>query len=197
VKGGTVFFVDIEEALVSFGSALCEARRRYLEFVRLYAETRSARAGIRTLPWWSTVTNDDETVAPTFGKRYQDFNGKAVSMDRPQVTLAELAVSFCECLDIDIDEVACRSTKRGLAEIRAIFASVAVEYFHHTSTDVATLLGKHPGSVSRYLEHGRKLRKTEDFRQILRIIDHTVRSNHTIKKAPKVNAIRPSTDSRL
>ena len=189
--------VDVEEALLSFGSAPGEARRRYLEFVRLYAETRNARAGIRNLPWWSTVTNDDETVAPTFGKRYQDFNGKAVSMDRPQVRLEELADSFCECLGIDFDELACRSTTRGVAEIRTIFASVAVEYFHHTSTEVATLLGKHPGSVSRYLEHGRELRKTENFRQILRVIDRTVRSSHTIKKTLKVNAVGPSANSRL
>jgi predicted transcriptional regulator len=79
----------------------------------------------------------------------------------------------------------------------SIFATIAVEYFHQTSSEVATMLGKHPGSVSRYLEHGRQLRKTENFRQILRIIDLTVRSSHTIKKALKVTAAQPSADSRL
>ncbi len=49
------------------------------------------------------------------------------------------------------------------------------------SGDTARFSGDTAELVS--LEHGRKLRKTEDFRQILRNIDNTLRSSHTIKKS--------------
>jgi len=171
--------IDVEKTLVSFGSTLREARSRYLDFVRMYAETRCARAGVRSLPWWSTVMNDDETVAPEFGERYQDYDGNPVDVDRPSVALVSLSEYFCECLDVDIGDLASRSTTKAVANLRAMFAAIAIEYYHHPATGVARLLNKHPGSVSRYVEDGWRLRKTEEFREVLKTIDRTARASYT------------------
>ncbi len=188
--------VDVEQALRSFGSTFREARSRYLEFVRIYAETRSARKGIRCLPWWSTVLNDDETVAPEFEKEYQDFDGKPFDIDRPNVALVSLSEYFSECLGVDFGELSCRSTTRRVANIRAMFAAIAIEYYHHPATEVASLLNKHPGSVSRYLDRGWQLRMTEEFSALLKTIDHAIRSSYNRETAISFKAIR-SNDSRL
>ncbi len=62
--------VDIDQTLSSFGPTKDTAREGYLARVRLSAEAKWLRNGIRDLPWWSTVKNDEELVAPRYGRTY-------------------------------------------------------------------------------------------------------------------------------
>jgi hypothetical protein len=77
-----------------------------------------------------------------------------------------------------------------------MFAAIAIEYYHHPATEVARLLKKHPGSVSRYLDRGWQLKTTEEFSALLKTIDHAIRSSYNREPATSFNAIG-SNDSRL
>jgi len=49
--------------------------------------------------------------------------------------------------------------------------------------EVARLLKKHPGSVSRYLDRGWQLKTTEEFSALLKTIDHAIRSSYNRQPA--------------
>ena len=49
--------------------------------------------------------------------------------------------------------------------------------------EVARLLKKHPGSVSRYLDRGWQLKTTEEFSALLKTIDHATRSSYNREPA--------------
>jgi hypothetical protein len=147
--------VDVDETLSSFGPTKGEAREQYLAKVRICAETKWLQLGIRSLPWWSTVKNDEELVAPQFGRSYWDYKGNRINVERPTVPIDLLFNIFCDHLMFDANELKGRSTKPSVANARALFAALAIERYGISATHVANLLGKNPGSVSRWLTRAR------------------------------------------
>lgn len=56
---GPAILVDVGPALVGFGETLEQSREAYLKQVRLVTEAKWFGAGVRKLPWWEKVSNDD------------------------------------------------------------------------------------------------------------------------------------------
>lgn len=67
--------IDLREALVGFGETSTVAREAYLEQVRVMAEARWHEKGVRSLPWWEGVSNDDQLIELEVAGSAVDFRG--------------------------------------------------------------------------------------------------------------------------
>jgi len=145
--------VDVGPALVGFGETLQESRQAYLEQIRLVAEARWLDAGVRKLPWWEKVSNDDQLIEEEDAQDAVDFRGEAVVCAPSNRIDLELAASLvCEATGSSIADLSGRSTSVDISLVRKALATLAVNHLGHSVADVAGLLRKHPGSVSRWLK---------------------------------------------
>jgi REP element-mobilizing transposase RayT len=145
--------VDVGPALVGFGETLQESRQAYLEQIRLVAESRWLDAGVRRLPWWEKVSNDDQLIEEEDAKDAVDFRGEAVFCTPSNRIDLELVASLvCEATGSSIADLSGRSTSVDISLVRKALATLAVNHLGHSVADVADLLRKHPGSVSRWLK---------------------------------------------
>ena len=145
--------VDVGPALVGFGETLEESRKAYLEQVRLVAEARWIDAGVRKLPWWKKVSNDDQFIEEEDAQDAVDFRGETISCVPSNRIDLELAAGLvCEATGSSMADLRGRSTSAGISLARKALATLAVDRLGHSVADVADLLHKHPGSVSRWLK---------------------------------------------
>ena len=145
--------VDVDPALVGFGGTLEKSRKAYLEQVRLVAEARWIDAGVRKLPWWKKVSNDDQLIEEEDAQDAVDFRGETVSCVPSNRIDLELAAGLvCEATGSSMADLRGRSTSAGISLARKALATLAVDHLEHSVADVADLLNKHPGSVSRWLK---------------------------------------------
>jgi hypothetical protein len=144
---------DVGPALRGFGETLATARAGYLSRIRAVAEERWMRAGVRDLPWWSEVSNDELLGEIGDHSGAEDFTGRPVEFEPLDcLELAQIAEEVCQRSPFGIQDLNGRSRSRDLAALGKRFASLAVEQYSHAVRDVAAFLGKHPGSVSRWIE---------------------------------------------
>jgi hypothetical protein len=153
--------VDVDDTLMSFGTARGEARRQYVDYVRHCAEARWTREGVRALPWWSTVKDDEELVAPRFGDDYWDYRGARIEIERPEVSIDELAEFTCRHLGFEASRLLSRCKRGAVTDIRVLLSSLAVERYGHRVTAVAEYLRKSRYSVSRWLVQAQKKEQRE------------------------------------
>ena len=154
---------DVSRAMLCYDEELKTARRVYQERLRMVAEERWFRAGIRDLPWWRTVDDDDETVeverAPDGAT---DFSGQPLAVEmcrRP--SLERVFEVFEDELGIPAAQIAGGGRSRILSWYRCLFATFAVSWLAYPTKDVAAALGKASGSVSRWLGEGLELQLSE------------------------------------
>jgi len=158
---------DVAAAMLCYDEELKAARECYRERLRIVAEERWLRAGVRELPWWKTVNNDDETVAADAAPAgAQDFAGQPLAPEgwsRPP--LAETLEVFEHEMDIPRGHLVGSGRSRFLSWHRCLFATFASSWLGHPVKEVAATLHKAPGSVSRWLGAGLELQISEpDFR---------------------------------
>jgi REP element-mobilizing transposase RayT len=145
--------VDIPAALVGFGPSISTAREVYLDHVRVVAEARWLDAAIRKLPWWVKVANDDQIVEPEDADDAIDYRGKPLACSAGHgIDLNHAAALICEATGLQISDLSGRSRTADVAKARRALAVIAVDHLEFSVADVARLLQKHPGSVSRWLE---------------------------------------------
>jgi putative transposase len=145
--------VDAHAALRGFGDTTVTAREAYLEQVRMVAEARWLDSGVRTLPWWEDVSNDDQIIELKDADNAVDYRGEAVPFSsNGGIGLNQAATFVCRGAGITVDVLRGRSRSPEIAAARKAFAVLAVNQLGHSVADVAMMLQKHPGSVSRWLE---------------------------------------------
>lgn len=144
--------IDRREALVGFGETVMAARQAYLEQVRVVAEARWHEKGVRSLPWWEGVSNDDQLVELEVAGSAVDYRGEthAIRSER-MIGLENVATAVCKAADTTIEALRGRSRSIEVASARRAFAVLAVDYLDHRVAEVAAFLHKHPGSVSRWI----------------------------------------------
>jgi hypothetical protein len=99
------------------------------------------------------VGNDELLVDPEMISGCEDFTGTPIEPDPATLpSPSQLAIDVCNRISIDVSALKGRSRSKNLAEARRRFASCAVDRFGYALKDVAAFLGKHPSSVSRWLE---------------------------------------------
>ena len=138
---------------MAFAETLQESRQAYLEQIRLVAEARWLDAGVRKLPWWEKVSNDDQLFEEEDARDAVDFRGEAVfCAPSNRIDLELVASLVCEATGSSMADLSGRSTSVHISLVRKALATLAVNHLGHSVADVANLLRKHPGSVSRWLK---------------------------------------------
>ncbi len=79
---------------------------------------------------------------------------------------------------LDTHELKSRSRSPAVANARALFAALAIERYGVSVTNVANLLGKNPGSVSRWLAQARAWLDEPSVCSQLDCIDEHIRTEH-------------------
>jgi putative transposase len=145
--------VDVHAALRGFGETTVTAREAYLEQVRVVAEVRWLDSAVRKLPWWEDVSNDDQFIELKDVDNAVDYRGEAVFISSSGgIGLNQAATLVCRDAGITVDALRGRSRSTEIAAARKAFAILAVHHLGYSVADVAMMLQKHPGSVSRWLE---------------------------------------------
>ena len=154
---------DVGAALLCYDEEPKRARKIYQERLRLVAEERWFRAGVRDLPWWRAVDEDDETLAIEHAPDdATDFAGQPLPEEEARrPSLANVLEVFEAELSIPGQHLAGGGRSRLLPWYRCLFATFAVSWLGHPVKDVAAALGKAPGSVSRWLGEGLELQLAE------------------------------------
>ena len=100
------------------------------------------------------------------------FDGLELAGDRLELTLDEL-VDRLQALDlVSVDRLSSRSRGAELTLLRAEFAALAIGRYRARTCDVAALLGKHPNSITKWLNRGLRLeREHPGFRQRVDTLD--------------------------
>jgi hypothetical protein len=154
---------DVGAALLCYDEEPRTARKIYQERLRLVAEERWFRAGVRELPWWRTVDEDDETLAVEDAPDgATDFAGQPIPEDTARLpSLANVLEVFEAELGIPAQHLTGGGRSRLLSWYRCLFATFAVSWLGHPVKDVAAALGKAPGTVSRWLGEGLELQLSQ------------------------------------
>jgi predicted transcriptional regulator len=79
---------------------------------------------------------------------------------------------------LDAGELKGKSRMPSVAHERALFAAFAIERYGASATHVANLLGKNPGSVSRWLNKARAWLDEPGVRSKLDRLDAHIRTEH-------------------
>jgi REP element-mobilizing transposase RayT len=162
--------LDINTALATFGGNDQDARRRYLDVLRLVAEVRWHAKGVQELPWWRSL-DDEELTMPV-----EEASGGAVTWSgrplppevafRPAISAVVHRVEAA--LEIPPGRLAGGTRNRMDSWNRCLFSTLAVEWLGFPVYQVARCLHKARGSVSRWLSEGLVLQQTnEPFRNRL------------------------------
>ncbi len=151
--------VDVDATLALFGTKRGAARRTYVRMLR--GEREQSWFGERPgrLPWWGRVEDEDVdesawAVTPA-GEPAVGVPGSAVR------DVGEFIRRSAEHLGMAAGELGARGKAPATVRAREIVAVVAVERFGVKVKDLAARLGKHPGSVSRWVAEGARRRREE------------------------------------
>ena len=156
--------LNVEQALRGFASTSSEARKCYLRWIRTVAEERWAEAQIRDLPWWAEC-KDAEEVARVEEPDAETFDGEAPETELPEVSLDELVAEYTRVTGVGFGDLSGRTHRPDVLKHRIQLTAIAVGGFGHRVVDIATLLSKNPGTVSRWLGIAeQQASKSEDHR---------------------------------
>ncbi len=145
--------VDVAEALLIYDPVPGLARPAYLRYLRAVAEARWLQDGVRRLPWWQPVSDDEQTIEePDAPPHAVTFDEKPLPPLPPKAILVpDLLHRYEESRSLPRGSMKARTKTSMGAHHRRVFTLLAVEHMNHSSKEVATHLSKSPNSVSRWL----------------------------------------------
>lgn len=145
------FLLDVKDLLELFGTTDAAAMRcEYLTRLRLVAGERWFNQGLTALPWWKDVKDEEEIANPHRHRGVETYDQRREDNDRRLIDLDELLERFEHVTGVAATEL--RSTRRGpnLPNWRIDLTAIAVGRFGHRVCEVAKILEKNPGTVSRW-----------------------------------------------
>ena len=157
-------------------------RAEYLSWVRLVAEERWLGEGLTDLPWWQDAEDQEEIANPRRHAEAETYDQRRTTEDRVPVDLGDLLERFERITGMTATDL--KSTKRGpaLPGGRIDLTAVAVGRFGHRVCDLAKLLRKNPGTVSRWLGNAdRRLLNEPGYRAHLDDLDTRIQHLTTPK----------------
>jgi len=143
--------IEVDQALRGFGETAGEARRSYQQTVRAVAEACWLARGIRDLPWWADCEDMEEVASPTESEEVCRFDGSRLEVEFPRLTVEGVAAAYVRTRNVSLEELRGRGKRPDVVEHRIELTFIAVHDFGHPVSSIAALLGKNPGSVSRWL----------------------------------------------
>jgi hypothetical protein len=160
---GTDSLIDAPEALVSFGDDAASRRRAYLRQIRFVQEARWFADGVRDLPWWKTVADDEQTIdVPDAPPGAVWFDETPLHFEEPEgLPLETFAEWFEDAVSDGASRLRSRLQRPRDARLRRLFSVLAVLKMGYPNSDVSALLQRSPSSVSRWLSEGLVLRSED------------------------------------
>lgn len=163
--------LDIDEALLSFGTTTKNARRTYLKRLNAaLAEEDRAEVSVR-LPWWTP----ERELKPTSGRAYVDELGRSTGLEREPLDATEFVELACAGLGIIMESLAGRLKDRKTTMLRQLVATAGIERWGQRAGKLGSILAKHPDVVSRWARTGAERRSTDpEFAEALDRLDTTL-----------------------
>jgi REP element-mobilizing transposase RayT len=160
--------VDVDDALLSFGTTAKRARRSYLSRLNAaLAEEERAEVSER-LPWWKA----DRDLKPSSGRAYVDVLGRSTGLEREPLEVTDFVELACFSLGISPDTLSGNLKDRKTTKLRQIVATLGIERWEQRAGSLGKALGKHPDVVSRWARSGAERRSTDhEFTELLDELD--------------------------
>jgi hypothetical protein len=170
--------IDLDAALMGFGSTLRSARARYLKTLKGAIESRWVGDRVEKLPWWR-VDDDRELQAVDRGP-YVDVLGRSTGLDRPALSAAQYVEAAARWLRAEIVALAGRGRQAKTVRQRELLAVVGVERYGVQVKVLAEVLGKSRVTVSSWVRRGAARRAaSESFREDLDALDRALAEDAT------------------
>ncbi len=171
--------VDVDEALVVFGSTRREALLTYRSVLRRGKDERWMDEGPGRLPWWRRASEDDELHLDPDKPRL-DWQG---GLHRPAPTsadTADVARVVARTVGVPVEALGGRSRADELQRARELVMLVGVEQCGLKVKDLAVVIGRGAGSASRIYAHASDMRRAEpSLAAIAERVMHTLRKTWT------------------
>ena len=168
--------VDLPSVLIEFEDEIGEgARDNYFKWIRNVAEAKWVDQGIEELPWWKSARDKDEIATANEHPEAQTYDGQSPNDDRIRCRLDEFVELFERFVGHAIQDLASPLKTPALVEGRIELTLLGVSRYGFRSIDLATLLNKHPSSMTRWLNKGVSLElKDQTFRKHINHLDRQI-----------------------
>lgn len=173
--------VDVDEVLMAYGDSRRAARRAYVRSLNTTGSAVWVGEAPEKLPWWLAV--EDEPLEPREGGNYVDYLGRSTAPERPRLTVEEYLNRACRAIGMDVDQLATRRRDPELRQQRELVAVLGVEKFEQRVREMAAVLRKNPGSVSRWVSAAAERRSTDPaFAKRLKDLDERILAKRSPRK---------------
>jgi len=140
-------------------------RRAYLGWVRSVAEAKWLEQNLRELPWWTDASDADEIVGPDPRRPVETYDQQKLVEDRFPLDLPVIVDAICVLTGVRLTDLRSRKRRSEIANVRWDLAAIGVGRYGHRICDLAAILDKNAGSVSRWLtEADRRQASDSDYR---------------------------------
>lgn len=148
--------VDIDEALLCFGSSKKDARRTYLSAIRAGMDLEDV-GGLLSWHPFASVESDQEIEVDRASPGI-DFLGRSTDLERPTLDPKVYVETVCGLLGVDVAVVCSRVRDRGTAAARKVIVTLGVERWRQGRVGLARVMQKNPDMVSWWAGEGAKRR---------------------------------------
>ncbi len=151
--------VDVDEALLGFGTTLRSARAAYVRTLKGVRDESWSGDKVDRLPWWSA--GGDREIQTVDSGPYIDMLGRSTGLERPSLSIAEFIEAVVGEMGIEVAELAGKARKPEIVRLREIMAVVGVERYGVGVKALAEALGKSRVTVSSWVSRGANKRIAE------------------------------------
>ena len=109
--------IDVDGALMGFGSDKRSARAAYVRTLKGSAETKWQGEVVSRLPWW--LERDDREIQPVDRGPYVDVQGRSTGLERPALNAAAYLEAVLDELGVELEEIAGRGRKSETVGLRS------------------------------------------------------------------------------
>jgi REP element-mobilizing transposase RayT len=172
--------VDVDEALVAFGSARRDALLTYRSVLGRGKDEGWMQEGPGQLPWWRPVSREDDELHLDPARPRLDWQGGLQRPDPPSADAADVVRVVAGMVEIPVEALAGRSRGEELLRARELVMLVGVEQCGLKVKDLAVVIGRGAGSASRLYTQAAAVRRTDPaFAAIVKRVTQTLRESQT------------------
>jgi hypothetical protein len=151
--------IDVDDALMGFGTSLRSARAAYVRTLRGIRETKWLGEAVSRLPWW--LDKDEREIQPVDSGPYVDVQGRTTGLERPSFCAKSFYEAVLEEMGVKLQEIAGRGRKPEVVRARELLSVLGVERYGVTVKGLAEVTGRSRATVSTWVRRGAAKRTDE------------------------------------